>query len=98
MAMAQALEVAPHTKWTIMSEVFGQEKWSSSSLLLATQLVLETFGDFHTWSCRMEAVMFQIIILYEAGLGGSFGCAVRLETRRLRVQPPPRSATFFRGD
>ena len=33
-----------------------------------------------------------------AGLGGSIGCAVRLETRRSRVQPPPRSATFFRGD
>ena len=32
------------------------------------------------------------------GWGGSVGCAVRLETRRLRVQPPPRSATFFRGD
>ena len=35
---------------------------------------------------------------YLAGLGGSVGCAVRLETRRSRVQPPPRSATFFRGD
>ena len=33
-----------------------------------------------------------------AGLGGSVGCAVRLETRRSRVQLPPRSATFFRGD
>ena len=33
-----------------------------------------------------------------AGLGGSVGCAVRLETRRSRVQPPPRWATFFRGD
>ena len=33
-----------------------------------------------------------------AGLGGSVGCVVRLETRRSRVQPPPRSATFFRGD
>ena len=32
------------------------------------------------------------------GLGGSVGCAVRLETRRSRVQPPLRSATFFRGD
>ena len=32
------------------------------------------------------------------GLGCSVGCAVRLETRRSRVQPPPRSATFFRGD
>ena len=30
--------------------------------------------------------------------GGSVGCAVRLETRRSRVQPLPRSATFFRGD
>ena len=33
-----------------------------------------------------------------AGLGGSVGCTVRLETRRSRVQPPPRSATFFCGD
>ena len=33
-----------------------------------------------------------------AGLGGLVGCAVRLETRRSRVQPPPRSATFFCGD
>ena len=32
-----------------------------------------------------------------AGLGGSAGCAVRLDTRRSWVQPP-RSATFFRGD
>ena len=32
------------------------------------------------------------------GLSGSFGCAVRLETRRSRVQPPPKSATFFPGD
>ena len=33
-----------------------------------------------------------------AGLGGSVGCAVRLETRRSRVQPPPRSATFIEID
>ena len=33
-----------------------------------------------------------------AGLGGSVGCAVRLETRRSRVQTPPRSVTFFQGD
>ena len=32
------------------------------------------------------------------GLGGSVVCAGRLETRRSGVQPPPRSATFFRGD
>ena len=31
-------------------------------------------------------------------LGGSVGCTFRLETRRSRVQPRPRSATFFRGD
>ena len=34
----------------------------------------------------------------KAGLGGSVGCAVRLETRRSRVQPPLRSVTLFRGD
>ena len=36
-------------------------------------------------------------LLSHAGLGGSVGCAVRLETRMSRVQPPLRSATFFRG-
>ena len=39
-----------------------------------------------------------LIVTKLVGLGGSVGCAVRLETRRSRVQPPPRSATFFRGD
>ena len=34
----------------------------------------------------------------QAGLGGSVWCAIRLETRRSRVHPPPRSATFFHGD
>ena len=38
------------------------------------------------------------LVIFHPGLGGSVGCAVRLETRRSRVQPPPRSATFFRGD
>ena len=50
----------------------------------------------------LEAKKFQDnqpeITFAKAGLGGSVGCAVRLETRRSRVQPPPRSATFFRGD
>ena len=31
--------------------------------------------------------MIIIIIFFFAGLGGSVGCAVRLETRRSRVQP-----------
>ena len=35
---------------------------------------------------------------FKAGPGGSVGYAVQLETRRSRVQPPPRSATFFCGD
>ena len=39
-----------------------------------------------------------IFISREIFMLSSFGCAVRLETRRSRVQPPPRSATFFRGD
>ena len=37
----------------------------------------------------------QVFLLFFFGLGGF---AVRLETRRSQVQPPPRSATFFRGD
>ena len=43
-------------------------------------------------------LIFFFFFFFFAGLGGSVGCAVRLETRRSRVQPPPRSATFFRGD
>ena len=42
--------------------------------------------------------VFPCVILFLAGLGGSVGCAVRLETRKSRVQSPPRSATFCRGD
>ena len=38
------------------------------------------------------------VLIRMAGLGGSVGCAIRLEIRRLRVRPPPRSPTFFRGD
>ena len=42
---------------------------------------------------RSYAHKVSILIVIEpgAGLGGSVGCAVRLETRRSRVQPPPRS-------
>ena len=46
----------------------------------------------------MSWVLKHLSFIWPAGLGGSVGCAVRLETRRSRVQPPPRSATFFRGD
>ena len=41
---------------------------------------------------------FASFAIESAGLGGSVGCAVRLETRRSCVQPPLRSTTFFRGD
>ena len=46
--------------------------------------------NLRVFRCRAEWLSW--------GLGGSVGCAVRLETRKSRVQPPPRSATFFRGD
>ena len=46
----------------------------------------------------MEHEKVLITKLLLASLSGSVGCAVRLETRRSQVQPPPRSATFFRGD
>ena len=41
-------------------------------------------------------VYAQLLVIGLAGLSGSVGCTIRLETRRSRVQPPPRSATFFR--
>ena len=46
------------------------------------------------WALKLQRTSKQNF----AGLGGSVGCAVRLETKRSRVQPPPRSTTFFRGD
>ena len=46
----------------------------------------------------VTAVTSNLFIQNCAGLGGSVGCSVWLETRRSRVQPPPRSATFFHGD
>ena len=46
----------------------------------------------------MGCVCVHLCVWGRAGLSGSVGCAVRLETRRSQVQPPPRSATFFRGD
>ena len=73
------------------------------------QNVANPFLVFHIWMqgiiCftlvnRLCTVIGPLLSLYltKLGLGGSVGCAVRLETRRSRVQPPPRSATFFRGD
>ena len=54
------------------------------------------------WGINNNEKHFKCVLIWHrksfVGLGGSVGCAVRLETRRSRVQPPPRSATFFRGD
>ena len=62
----------------------------SLGFLLA--FILALTSDVVLW---LSTEIFQ---LNNAGLGSSVRCAVRLETRRSRVQPPPRSATFFRGD
>ena len=64
---------------------------------------LGTFGRYEAENGReillnINIYFFCLLNKFQAGLGGSVGCAVRLETRRSRVQPPPRSATFFRGD
>ena len=52
--------------------------------------------------CRLLKIVPRVLTVklseYVAGLGGSVGCAVRLETRRSPVQLPLRSATFFHGD
>ena len=53
--------------------------------------------------CNLKTVWDIFLKLYtnvyhHDGLGGSVWCALRLETRRSWVQPPPRSATFFHGD
>ena len=58
-------------------------------------ITLIIIGRFYP---KSNLTIFYDYIPVYAGLGGSVGCAVRLETRRSRVQPPPSSATFFRGD
>ena len=50
-------------------------------------------SDLTARMCRL----IQLVAGHTAGVDGSVGCAVWLETRRSRVQPPPRSAIFFRG-
>ena len=57
------------------------------------------------WRTMMYAISCQFSNHFRLHLGSncfqlhlSVGCAVRLETRKSQVQPPPRSATFFRGD
>ena len=75
--------------------------WSSMAAkgLIHWHLLLEVPGSISVWDEKISGVEHAPLVLHvAAGLGGSVGCAIRLETRRSRVQPQPRSATFFRGD
>ena len=64
--------------------------WVTSHLIPSTNCCVPV-------TCHKSLVLIRS---YHAmtGLGGSVGCAIRLETRRSWVQPPPRSATFFHAD
>ena len=78
--------------------------FSCTLTFIGTKIVYFPHFDRKVYlNIRNEPILFvsqktELILQALPGLGGSVGCAVRLETRRSRVQPPPRSATFFRGD
>ena len=78
--------------------------WSGSKLFDTLRLFLKDFLEKVNFfkknpqTTKKHAELPSMQRAKASGLGGSVGCAVRLETRRSRVQPPPRSATFFRGD
>ena len=73
-----------------------QRKHSTSS---QTSLYRSNTDDLFTMAHSNSILSpYKILLIAQAGLCGSVGCAVRLETRRSRVQPPPRSVTFFRGN
>ena len=78
---------------------YGKVKFASLCICMSSihlnGKIVKSFKGLILWSLWANFVQ---ISYGAAGLGGSVGCAVRLETRRSRVQPPPRSATFFRGD
>ena len=54
--------------------------------------------EFYPFFFVVCLVLLDTLVIQIARFGGSVGCAVWLKTRRSRVQPLPRSATFFRGD
>ena len=77
--------------------------WSISEDLVQFSTVPIAAITIFTLSIQTAQLLIILVLKSEqkqftASLSGSVGYAVRLETRRLRVQPPPRSATFFRGD
>ena len=75
--------------YTRSSEMLTHSSFIYCPLIFFTHLLLAVMTN---------NAVFLLNTKRTAGLGGSVGCAVRLETRRSRVQPPPRLATFFRGD
>ena len=102
--LSHILELFPFYKITLKSHIcivvtiMGKQCWSQAVLESGSwgHSVLQTPAlVFFTDAYNPLTLKAQITTV---GLGGSIGCAVRLETRRSRYQPPPRSATFFRGD
>ena len=69
--------------------------WSATSHLglhcLLRPVCPNSYGKYSSYIIMSK---FKIVTEW-AGLGGSVGCAVRLETRRLWVQPPPRSIDWL---
>ena len=83
---------AHHTSvFSFLDDNLSKCQWIFTKLGMCIDIVAIWFG-------LQVGKLHQLLTELSAGLGGSVGCAVRLETRRSRVQPPPRSATFFRGD
>ena len=75
---------------------------SHSELFKTRETILFFKSTVFTLSIEIPYLLTILFLKFETvlstGLSGSVGCTVRLETRRSWVQPPPRSATFFRGD
>ena len=97
--------------WVCMTWTLTSNKYRSQWPLFHGQVILTDI--FKSVWCISITSFFLIVSQYDpefdpkiivghsdlhVGLGGSVGCAVPLETRSSQVQPPPRSATFFRGD
>ena len=82
--------------WKIQNTVLWLNGWYKRwvYLCLKDPAYLQ-IRHFLVWKLQ---IFFVFLHKDVTGLGGSVGCAIRLETRRLQVQPQPTSATFFRGD
>ena len=74
-------------EWQARKNSYNGKAWIHVSFPVQWQILL--------YPCPAE---LRYALPLQTGLGGSVGCAVRLETRKLLVQPPLRSVTFFLGD